>query len=60
MQEHRQHHGTPIASHYCLLSGAWNGPLDRSGVFAAVERLIHARTGVRPRSWESRPPQHKR
>ena len=50
-QEHRAHHGEPIASHYCLLAGVWNRPLDRLGVFAAVERLIFEHKGWRPRSW---------
>jgi len=49
-KEHRVHHGTPVASHYCLLSGIWNKPLD-SGVVYALECLIYRRTGVAPRSW---------
>jgi hypothetical protein len=33
----------------------WNAPLDGSGVLRALERAIHAATGVAPRSWDATP-----
>ena len=53
-KEHRQHHLPPINDHYCILSGLWNGPLDRLGVFPAIERAVFALTGNAPRSWDER------
>ena len=41
----------PISDHYCILSGVWNGALDRSGVLRLAERAIFKATGVAPRSW---------
>ena len=48
---HGAHHRRPFGNNYCIVSGLWNGALDASGVLAAAERAIYARTGVAPRCW---------
>ena len=46
---HSVHHGAPYASHYCILTGWWNRPLEALGFFPGVERVISRLTGLRPR-----------
>lgn len=46
---HSVHHGAPYASHYCILTGWWNRPLEASGFFSRIERLVSRVTGLRPR-----------
>ncbi|CAO2205997.1 unnamed protein product, partial [Urochloa humidicola] len=50
--EHAAHHRQPYNSNYCIVSGMWNGVLDRYRVFEALEMVVFFRTGVRPRSWD--------
>ena len=49
---HGAHHRPPFESNYCIVSGLWNPLLDRSQFFKKLEKLIHATTGVPPRSWD--------
>ncbi|KAK3122874.1 hypothetical protein QOZ80_8AG0619620 [Eleusine coracana subsp. coracana] len=50
--QHAAHHRVPYDSNYCIVSGMWNGVLDRYRVFQALETVVYLRTGVRPRSWD--------
>ncbi|KAF8775086.1 hypothetical protein HU200_005138 [Digitaria exilis] len=50
--QHAAHHRRPYDSNYCIVSGMWNGVLDRYKVFEALEMVVFFRTGVRPRSWD--------
>lgn len=53
---HGAHHRPPFEGNYCIVSGLMNGPLDRSGFFALLDRTVYGLTGVAPRCW-SFPPQ---
>ena len=44
-RQHAQHHCAPFENNYCIVSGWWNGPLDSSGVFTWIEKLIYRLTG---------------
>jgi ubiquitin-conjugating enzyme E2 variant len=48
---HGAHHRPNFEGNYCIVSGWWNGPLDRSGFFRALEQLVVKATGVEPRCW---------
>ncbi|KAL6843102.1 hypothetical protein ACP4OV_026815 [Aristida adscensionis] len=50
--QHAAHHRAPYSTNYCIVSGMWNGVLDRYRVFEALEMVVFLRTGVRPRSWD--------
>jgi palmitoyl-[glycerolipid] 3-(E)-desaturase len=50
--QHAAHHRRPYDTNYCIVSGMWNGVLDRYSVFEALEMVVYLRTGVRPRSWD--------
>ncbi|KAJ1267605.1 hypothetical protein BS78_07G069600 [Paspalum vaginatum] len=50
--QHAAHHRPPYNTNYCIVSGMWNGVLDRYKVFEALEMVVYFRTGVRPRSWD--------
>ncbi|KAL6659411.1 hypothetical protein ACP70R_003451 [Stipagrostis hirtigluma subsp. patula] len=50
--QHAAHHRPPYSTNYCIVSGMWNGVLDRYRVFEALEMVVYLRTGVRPRSWD--------
>ncbi|XP_062196612.1 fatty acid desaturase 4, chloroplastic-like [Phragmites australis] len=50
--QHAAHHRQPYNTNYCIVSGMWNGVLDRYRVFEALEMVVYFRTGVRPRSWD--------
>ncbi|XP_047067423.1 fatty acid desaturase 4, chloroplastic-like [Lolium rigidum] len=50
--QHAAHHRQPYSTNYCIVSGMWNGVLDRNRVFEALEMVVFLRTGVRPRSWD--------
>jgi ubiquitin-conjugating enzyme E2 variant len=50
--QHAAHHRQPYNTNYCIVSGMWNGVLDRYRVFEALEMVVFLRTGVRPRSWD--------
>jgi ubiquitin-conjugating enzyme E2 variant len=49
--QHAAHHRQPYNTNYCIVSGMWNGVLDKYKVFKAMEMVVFLRTGVRPRSW---------
>ncbi|KAL3639954.1 hypothetical protein CASFOL_014922 [Castilleja foliolosa] len=49
--KHAAHHRPPYNNNYCIVSGAWNGFLDRSGFFVGLEVVLHRVFGYRPRSW---------
>ncbi|OEL18578.1 Fatty acid desaturase 4, chloroplastic [Dichanthelium oligosanthes] len=49
---HAAHHRQPYNTNYCIVSGMWNGVLDRYRVFEALEMVVYFRTGIRPRSWD--------
>jgi ubiquitin-conjugating enzyme E2 variant len=49
--QHAAHHRQPYNTNYCIVSGMWNGVLDKYKVFKAMEMVVFFRTGVRPRSW---------
>jgi hypothetical protein len=40
---HRRHHTQPFDSHYCTTTGWLNAPLQASGLFRGIERLIRRR-----------------
>lgn len=48
---HGAHHRPNFEGNYCIVSGWWNKPLDRTGFFRQLERAVHAATGVEPRCW---------
>ena len=50
--QHAAHHRQPYSTNYCIVSGMWNGLLDRYKVFEALEMVVYFRTGIRPRSWD--------
>ncbi|KAL6841162.1 hypothetical protein ACP4OV_029131 [Aristida adscensionis] len=49
--QHSRHHRPPYNSDYCIISGMWNGVLERIRFFEALEQVIFHCTGVRPRLW---------
>jgi ubiquitin-conjugating enzyme E2 variant len=51
--EHARHHAPPFATHYCVTTGWWNGPLARSGVLEWLEWRL--KVGGRPRAPRRRP-----
>ncbi|KAL6653112.1 hypothetical protein ACP70R_012037 [Stipagrostis hirtigluma subsp. patula] len=50
--QHARHHRPPYNASYCIISGMWNGVLDRIRFWEALETVVYHCTGVRPRSWE--------
>jgi hypothetical protein len=48
-EEHDRHHTSPYLVGYCITSGWLNPVLERLRVFPALERVITAITGMRPR-----------
>jgi ubiquitin-conjugating enzyme E2 variant len=46
---HGHHHTAPYVANYCILTGWCNAPLAAIGFFPAMERLVTALTGARPR-----------
>lgn len=53
---HGAHHRSPFEGNYCIVSGLWNEPLDRSRFFRKMEKFLHEKTGVEPRCWHE--PEH--
>ncbi|CAL9017586.1 unnamed protein product, partial [Prunus brigantina] len=49
--QHAAHHRKPYNNNYCIVSGVWNGFLDKHKVFEALEMMLFLKQGVRPRSW---------
>jgi ubiquitin-conjugating enzyme E2 variant len=55
-ENHARHHGAPFTDNYCITTGWCNGPLARTRLFQAFERLVTRLTGLRPRHEASLPP----
>jgi ubiquitin-conjugating enzyme E2 variant len=49
--QHAAHHRQPYNTNYCIVSGMWNGVLDKYKVFKTMEMVVFFCTGVRARSW---------
>ncbi|KAL3639953.1 hypothetical protein CASFOL_014921 [Castilleja foliolosa] len=49
--QHAAHHRPPYDNNYCIVSGVWNGVLDRSRFFLGLEMVFYRVFGYRPRSW---------
>lgn len=49
-EHHNQHHQFPFCSHYCITSGWMNPLLARLRFFPALESILTALTGARPRA----------
>jgi plasmanylethanolamine desaturase len=50
--EHALHHASPYVMNYCIATGWCNRALTRMDFFPALERMITALTGARPRADE--------
>ena len=50
-RDHGQHHKSPFASNYSIVSGWWNPILDGNGFYRKLEQVIYDTTGVPPRCW---------
>jgi len=50
---HGAHHRPNFDGNYAIVSGAWNGPLDRAGFFRSLEKAVASATGVEPRCWHA-------
>jgi hypothetical protein len=51
-EHHQVHHVAPHDKYYCITAGWWNEPLQRLGLFPALERLVSTLTGMRAREDE--------
>lgn len=49
---HAQHHLAPFHGNYCIISGLCNKPLDESGLFRRLERIIYQWNGVESNAWK--------
>lgn len=49
---HAQHHISPHAGNYCIVSGACNKILDETFFFRRLERFIYERNGVESNAWK--------
>ena len=52
--DHRAHHARPYNGHYCITTGWCNRPLERLGLFRALETLITRISGAQPRQDDDR------
>lgn len=52
---HAQHHLAPYDGNYCIISGACNGALDRSGFFRRLEHVVYNLNGVESNAWKLDP-----
>lgn len=59
-EAHALHHEAPFTRSYCITSGWLNRTLQFLGVFRALEAVITALTGARPRSSDDRAPESLR
>ncbi|KAL4566822.1 hypothetical protein LXL04_030947 [Taraxacum kok-saghyz] len=48
---HHAGHHTPPCKNYCIVSGIWDGFLDKHRVYEGLEMAVFEKFGVRPRSW---------
>lgn len=49
-ENHRRHHRTPFASHYCITTGWCNPILERVRFWKALEWVVSWLTGLKPRN----------
>ncbi|GER56594.1 Kua-ubiquitin conjugating enzyme hybridlocalisation domain [Striga asiatica] len=49
--QHAAHRRRPYSNNYCVVSGLWNGFLDRVGFFVGLETVVDRVFGYQPRSW---------
>lgn len=54
-KEHGLHHSSPFESHYCILTGICNKPLDRFNVWRRLEAIVYRVNGVEPNCWKEDP-----
>ena len=52
---HMMHHHDPYQDNYCILSGWWNGFLDRTLFFRRLEAVVYKLTDVQPICWKLDP-----
>jgi palmitoyl-[glycerolipid] 3-(E)-desaturase len=52
---HALHHMAPYEGNYCIISGIWNKPLDKSGIFRWMEHVIYQWNGVESNAWKLDP-----
>jgi len=50
--DHRTHHKAPWTGNYCIINGALNPLLDKSGFWRKYENVIHKITGAEPKAWQ--------
>ena len=50
---HGAHHRPNFEGNYAIVSGLWNKPLDGSGFFRGLEKVVASVTGVEPRCWHA-------
>ena len=54
-KQHALHHMAPYDGNYCIVSGAWNEMLDKSGFFRRLEKIIYDWNGVESNAWKLDP-----
>ena len=54
-KDHANHHTEPYEGNYCIVSGICNGPLDNSGFFRKLERIVYNINGVESNAWKLDP-----
>ena len=50
--DHRTHHRAPWTGNYCIINGALNPLLDKSGFWRKYENVVHKITGAEPKAWQ--------
>jgi hypothetical protein len=51
-KQHAQHHIAPYDGNYCIVSGACNNVLDKSGFFRWMELQVYNTNGVESNAWK--------
>ena len=49
---HGLHHSSPFEGNYCIVSGWFNGLLDKTGFFRFLEEYFYRRNGAVPNTWK--------
>jgi len=52
---HAKHHLAPFEGNYCIISGICNEPLDKSGFFRRLEKIVYDMNGVESNAWKLDP-----
>jgi Kua-ubiquitin conjugating enzyme hybrid localisation domain. len=52
---HAKHHLAPFEGNYCIISGICNKPLDESGFFRRLEKVVYDWNGVESNAWKLDP-----